>query len=86
MSRLTLELLNDPELTRIAEQAYHEVRTEAEAQGRRYKREEVADRINQLSDWRARALRAEALLPPSPPPTTEVTPAPSSIPPDHKPS
>lgn len=62
MSAFTLELLADPELHRIAEQAHAEVFAKAIAENRRYTRDEVADRIAELNDWRFRALRAESAL------------------------
>lgn len=62
MSALSVELLRDPELLRIAEQAHAEVRASAEAKGIRVTRDAIADRIAELGDWRRRALRAEQRL------------------------
>ncbi len=62
MSAFTLELLADPELQRIAEQALSEVHARVVAERRKYRRAEVADRIAELLDWRARAQRAEETL------------------------
>ncbi len=62
MSSLTLELIRDPELLRIAERAHADVHASAVAEGRVYTCEEVADRIGWYGDWRRRALSAEAQL------------------------
>jgi hypothetical protein len=62
VSSLTLELLRDPELLRIAERAHADVHANALAEGRVYTCEEVADRIVWYGDWRRRALSAEAQL------------------------
>lgn len=62
MSSLTLELLRDPELKRITEQAYSEVHAKAVEENRRYSRSEITDRTAILLDWRRRALKAESAL------------------------
>lgn len=83
MSRFTVELLRDPELLRIADTAYAEVRREAEIRGGRITIETVAERIAELTEWRRRALRAEARL--GPPDIPRATIAVSDTPPKERP-
>ena len=62
MSAFSLELIADPELWRLAQQAREEAFAAAVAEDRRYTREEVEQRLRELLDWRKRAVRAEARL------------------------
>ena len=62
MSRLTVELLRDPELQPIAHEAYEDEMFAARSEGRFFDRNKMLARMDALLDWRIRALRAERKL------------------------
>jgi len=62
MSRMTLQLMADPGLQDIADQAYQEAKIAAKATGTLITLGDVEQRIDELLDWRKRALKAEKKL------------------------